>query len=203
MGKKRLNTVFANVTVAAAILATGLISANRLGTQTGQRLDVSPTNQTVVTEFQKALADYVKIRDTAIASFKPVAKDATPVEIDVNQRLTSRAIANARAQARPGSVFHPAVREYVRRTLADVFKQLDGKGVRASILDENPIGTAVRINGPYPDGIPLATMPPQVLEALPRLPPDLEYRFVGDRLILFDSHAQLIIDYIDAALPKA
>ena len=38
----------------------------------------------------------------------------------------------------------------------------------------------VRINGPYPDAIPLSTMPPQMLSALPKLPEELEYRFVGD-----------------------
>ena len=32
-------------------------------------------------------------------------------------------------------------------------------------------------------------MPPQVLAALPKLPEDIEYRFIGDRLILLDVHA--------------
>ena len=37
--------------------------------------------------------------------------------------------------------------------------------------------------------------------ALPKLPEDLEYRFIGKRLILLDAHAHLIVDYIDNALP--
>ena len=38
-------------------------------------------------------------------------------------------------------------------------------------------------------------MPPQVLQALPKLPEELEYRFIGDRLILFDIHAHIIVDH--------
>ena len=39
-------------------------------------------------------------------------------------------------------------------------------------------------------------MPPQVLKALPKLPEDLEYRFIQLNLILLDPHAHLIVDYI-------
>ena len=60
----------------------------------------------------------------------------------------------------------------------------------------------IRVNGVYPDSVPLSTMPPKVLEALPRLPSLLEFRFVGERLILFDSDVRLVLDWVDAALPK-
>ena len=57
------------------------------------------------------------------------------------------------------------------------------------------------VNGRYPDTVPLSTVPPQVLQNLPTLPEDLEYRFVGRRLILLDTHAHTIADYMDRALP--
>ena len=37
-------------------------------------------------------------------------------------------------------------------------------------------------------------MPPNVLAALPPLPKDIDYRFVGKNLILRDTRANLIID---------
>jgi hypothetical protein len=58
------------------------------------------------------------------------------------------------------------------------------------------------VNGRYPDGVPLTTMPPQVLAALPKLPPELEYRFIGERLVLLDGPAHLIVDFIQDALPR-
>ena len=42
-------------------------------------------------------------------------------------------------------------------------------------------------------------MPPQVLVALPKLPEELEYRFIQNSLILFDPHAHIIVDYMDRA----
>jgi hypothetical protein len=78
----------------------------------------------------------------------------------------------------------------------------DGAQLRKSILDEAPIVLPIQVNGPYPDALPLSTMPPKVLEALPRLPEPLEFRFVGDRLVLFDSDTRLVIDWVDAALPR-
>ena len=45
-------------------------------------------------------------------------------------------------------------------------------------------------------------MPPQVLQTLPELTEDLEYRFIGDWLILLDTHAHVIADFIENALPK-
>ena len=59
------------------------------------------------------------------------------------------------------------------------------------------------VNGPYPQGLPVTTVPPQVLDALPRLPvKDLEYRFVGRRLVLLDTRADMVVDYVDNALPR-
>ena len=52
------------------------------------------------------------------------------------------------------------------------------------------------MNSRYPDTVPLTTVPPQVLQTLPKLTEDLEYRFVGDNLILLDGHAHVIVDFI-------
>ena len=58
------------------------------------------------------------------------------------------------------------------------------------------------MNARYPDTVPLTTVPPQVLQTLPKLTEDLEYRFIGDSLILLDGHAHIIADFIEDALPK-
>jgi hypothetical protein len=43
-------------------------------------------------------------------------------------------------------------------------------------------------------------MPPNVLAALPKLPADLEYRFLGRHLVLVDTRASVIIDRIPYAI---
>lgn len=59
------------------------------------------------------------------------------------------------------------------------------------------------VNASYPDGGALTTMPPELLQLLPALPAGLEYRFMDRDLILWDPHANLIVDYIpDALVPS-
>ena len=69
-------------------------------------------------------------------------------------------------------------------------------------MDENPVHVKLVVNGRYPDGVPISTMPPQVLQTLPELTEDLEYRFINDNLIILDTHAHVIADFIDNALPE-
>ncbi len=58
------------------------------------------------------------------------------------------------------------------------------------------------VNGRYPDAVPLSTMPPEVLKNLPPIPKEVEYRFVGDTLILLDPDAHIIVDFVARALPR-
>jgi hypothetical protein len=45
-------------------------------------------------------------------------------------------------------------------------------------------------------------MPPEVLKNLPRLPEELEFRFVGATLILLDPQAHMVVDFVPNALPR-
>ena len=63
--------------------------------------------------------------------------------------------------------------------------------------------TTLKINARYPDEIPLSTMPPEVLAVLPPLPKTLNYRFISDQLILLDTEAHIVADYVSKALPIA
>jgi hypothetical protein len=44
-------------------------------------------------------------------------------------------------------------------------------------------------------------MPLQVLATLPKLDEGLEYRFIGRRLVLMDTHANLMVDFTENVLP--
>jgi hypothetical protein len=43
-------------------------------------------------------------------------------------------------------------------------------------------------------------VPPHILAVLPRLPDDIEYRFLGRHLILLDTRANVILDRIPYAV---
>ena len=151
------------------------------------------------------LKQYVELHVKLEQTLPKLPKDATPQQIDKNQRTLERLVREARATAKPGDIFTPEARPVIKRLLATVFGGPDGKQLKASIMDENPVDPAtikLTVNARYPDVVPLTSVPPQVLQTLPKLTEDLEYRFVGDWLILLDTHAHVVADYIDDALPK-
>jgi hypothetical protein len=75
--------------------------------------------------------------------------------------------------------------------------------VKKEILEEwgERERATLAVNARYPDSVPLSTVPPQVLKGLPELSEELEYRFVGDSLILLDPHAHIIADYMERVFP--
>ena len=151
------------------------------------------------------LKQYVDLHLKLEDKLPKLPKDATPQQIDKNQRMLEGLVREARKSAKPGDIFTPEAQPVIKRLLATVFGGPDGKQLKASIMDENTVkpGTIkLTVNARYPDVVPLTSVPPQVLQTLPKLTEDLEYRFVGDWLILLDTHAHVVADYIDDALPK-
>jgi hypothetical protein len=148
------------------------------------------------------LGEYIDLHIKLERSLPKLPKDATPQQIDKNQRAFEALVRNARATSKPGDIFTPEACLVIKRLLATVFGGPDGQELKASIMDENSVGITISVNGRYPDKVPLSSVPPQVLQTLPKLTEDMEYRFIGDRLILLDTHAHVVADFIDDALPK-
>ena len=158
----------------------------------------------LVAQFTKRVQAYMAVHESVHeqGGVPSVPNEATPEQIDNYQRALGRGIQQLRPKAKPGEIFTKEIRAYFRRQLERVFSGPEGRRLKAAIMDENPGPIKLQINGRYPDSVPLATMPSQVLAELPKVPQELEYRFIGERLILLDVPAHLIIDYIEEALPK-
>ncbi len=187
----------------AAILSFAPVA----GAGARQKADVVPAKGQPVNADARALADvqikiaeYVTLHKKLEDTIFRLSKEATPEDIDKHHRALAQLLQQARRGAKPGDIFVPAARIVIRQLLKGVFGGPDGASLRASIMDENPGLLKIKINARYPDSVPLSTMPPQVLEGLPRLPDELEYRFLGNRLILMDVHAQTIVDLVDNAI---
>jgi hypothetical protein len=153
-------------------------------------------------QFIKRIEDYVDLHKKLEATLPPRPEHATPQQVDAHARALSKLIAEARPRAKQGDMLPTDTRAYLRRQIARGLSGPDRVAVRESIREDNPGRVRLQVNGRYPDGVPLTTMPASVLAELPRLPEDVEYRFIGDRLILLDVHAQLVVDFMDAAIRK-
>jgi hypothetical protein len=124
------------------------------------------------------------------------------------QEALAHAIKAKRAKARPGDIFRTEVQPLLRRLIAEQLKGPDAVAARKAVLegnpgaeDEHPVPVVVRVNAVYPTGAARSTVPPSVLATLPTLPACLHYRFVGRDLLLVDSVAGLIVDFLPAAAP--
>lgn len=178
-------------------------SAPATAAPTAQRPADQPVNPDAkaMAGFLERVNEYVKIHQKLEASLPHLPKEATPQQIDKNQRALGQLIRSARRSAKQGDIFTADSQAVVKRLLARVFGGADGPALKASIMDENPGLPKIVVNERYPDTVPLSTIPPQVLAGLPNLPEEMEFRFIGNALVLMDVHAHIIVDYIPDAFP--
>ncbi len=163
---------------------------------------LSEADAAALATMNDGLEAYMDLHRKLEGGLPALPEHATPQQIDRNQRMLGQLMRKARADAKPGEIFTPEARPVIKRLLAQVFDGPDGRQLKASIMDENPVGLKLAVNRRYPDEVPLSTVPPQVLQTLPKLSEEMEYRFIGDRLILLDVHARVIADFIEDALPR-
>jgi hypothetical protein len=169
----------------------------------GQGPSPKPSNDApVVADFATRVNAYVAIHLRAERAAPTLPQEATPLQIDQTQRAMASRILAARTGATRGDIFTPEMATLVRRVLIDILSGPDGLRRRASIMDDNVTFLPLTANQRYPDDVPLTTMPPGLLKALPELPEEMEYRFIGPHLILFDQHAHIIPDFVPDALPR-
>lgn len=136
-----------------------------------------------VTRFHAQMDAYAELRGRL--------EQAAPSRTVAGQRIRA-----ARAAARQGDIFTPEIGVEFKRALA---REVNANTWNV-IMDDNPGEMLAQVNGLYPVGKPLSTMPPNVLAALPRLPRDVEYRFVERTLILLDTRTRLILDRLPYAI---
>jgi hypothetical protein len=154
----------------------------------------------ILAEFTSRIDSYLELH-RKLEGKAPMEETRAPAEIAAAEKGLAARIRAARPQAKPGDIFTPEVRAEFRRLLRPEMKGTDGRENRSTILDEgNPGAMKLKVNQDYPQDEPLSTMPPDVLAGLPKLPEELEYRFVGKHLILRDVHANLIVDFIPNAI---
>ena len=150
--------------------------------------------------FKKRVDEYIALHRKLESTLPSLPKQTTPQEVDSHQRALAKLIQQARANAKPGDIFITPMQQLIRHLLGPVFSGRAGEQIKAEITDKEYKGSVkLVVNGRYPDDVPVSTMPPQVLAALPKLSEDLEYRFVLTNLILFDPHAHIIPDFVEHA----
>jgi len=168
-------------------------------------------------KFQHEVKEYVELRQSVLKQIPPINAKSTPAEIEAHQKSLTQAIMSYRKGAKRGDIFRPDVEAAIRRTLHREFASAQGPALLKDIkqgnpkVEGNPIprdpskevmpAVTVAVNALYPDAAPFSSVPPSLLLKLPLLPEQVRYRFIGRALILRDTEANVILDYIPDVVP--
>jgi hypothetical protein len=175
----------------------------------------APANPTAVAlkDFADRAKAYVDLRRKLRAELPPLPEKADAAQIDAHRKSLARTIQAERRGAKRKDIFTADVREALLPIIRREFRGPDGRRALETILEGNPAvegkahaGAPVKVtlvvNAPYPEGAPFSSVPASLLANLPKLPEELEYRFVGRNLVLLDIEAQLLVDFIKRAVPE-
>jgi len=157
----------------------------------------------IVQDFEKRIADYQKLRKSVEGSLPRLKKTQSVEKIERHEHELARKIREARGHVGQGAIFTPEIGGEFKRLISLAMQGQKAIVVKKSLKHAEPVHVSkrLRVNHSYPEHLPLQSTPPTLLENLPKLPPDIEYRVVGHDLILRDAKANLIVDLLPDVIP--
>ena len=125
-----------------------------------------------------------------------------PELIVAHQKILARKIKAARAHAKRGDIFTPTAREDFQKAMSSEFQGPQASHAKATMKQGAPLKNVhLHVNEIYPESIPYTSVPPTMLQKIPKLPEELVYRAVSSDLVLLDVKANLVVDYLPGVIP--
>jgi hypothetical protein len=151
--------------------------------------------------FSQRVEAYAALHRSLEGTLPPLTSTREVVKNYAARQLLANAIRKARRSATQGDIFSPDVASVFRAIIGTALKGRDVERLLAELNEEHPKMHGVQpvVNHPLPKGTTHA-MPSVLLQVLPALPEDVEYRIVNHDLVLWDIHANLVVDFIPNAL---
>jgi hypothetical protein len=166
------------------------------------RIQAPPAPQsadgTGLVEFGAAVEKYVAMQRKLTNEVGDLLPQSTAQQITATSDRLAAAIRRARPNARQGDFFNASATKTIRGQIVAAIRAADLTAFLAAIDDEPGPAQKLSVHLRSPAASQLATMPPSLLHVLPALPPEIEYRIIGEYLVLRDVKAGVILDYIQA-----
>jgi hypothetical protein len=181
------------MSIAAAVLfcASGTLSAQ-------------PDVDRAFAAFSERIDAYVQMHRRIEGPVPPLTASQDLTEVrrlmsDVRRRIKHE------GASEQGRYFTREVTLALRKRIASVMTRADVKDLVDDVVEHTPPGLPpVRVYEPLPADAPFVPIPPRLFKVLPVLPPELRYVVLGKGLVLWDHHADLVIDMAPGIFdPKA
>ena len=199
-------------TTRPAVLAMLVLAA---GTSAPAQIPPLPTPNSAVPILQEIVAtqafeerviEYVILHRLLEGPLPQLRTTRDMGQLQMSVRGLALRILLARANAHQGDLIGPDVARMFRRRIATCLPAAEWAAIfadnAAEAEDEEGMlagAPPLHVNMEWPEQVPFGVVPPQMLAALPRLPAELQYRIIGNALVLWDQHANLIVDFLPDA----
>jgi hypothetical protein len=185
-----------------AIIAVAIVLSAHAGILSAQE-PASNARAAVMEKFARRVDAYVTLHRRLEEPLPPMTREAGSWSMFLAKRYLASAIRTARSKAMQGDIFDPDAATMFRELIAEapsdpdleaLVRELYTPSLRAPAFD-------LTVNEPY-SGVTRET-PSIILKRLPALPEHVEYRIVGHDLVLWDVHADIVVDYVPNAFASS
>src|ERR1700730_3604275 len=153
-------------------------------------------------EFSDRVQKFVQLHKSVEATVPKLKTTNEPELIAAHQKILARKIKAARAHAKRGDIFTPSAREAFQKAISSEFQGPQAPHAKATMKQGAPLTKVhLHVNEIYPESIPYTSVPPTMLQNLPKLPEEVVYRAVSSDLVLLDVKANLVVDYLPGVIP--
>lgn len=183
-----------------ALSLTPLATSMGLALAPSQAPPANPIG-TAVLGFKERVAEYVKLHKEAQSKVPKLTETKDAANMQGREAALAATIKQLRPNAREGDIFGQDFRAVLAREVRRDFLRRSAADRRA-VMQEEPERMRISVNMTYPTDRALKTFPAQLLQKLPELPSELEYRIVGHHIVLRDVAANIIVDVARDIVPK-
>lgn len=145
--------------------------------------------------FDRRLGEYVDMHRRLEGPIPPLAASSDMAEVHrLMAALRERIQIERKAQGQ-GYLLSPQVIQVLRARIAACLSPDDIADVMVEIDEHTPPAMPFpRVNEPIPEDAPFGLIPPEALKTLPRLPPEVRWVVLSNALLIWDHHADLVVD---------
>jgi hypothetical protein len=160
------------------------------------------TSPSAQADLDRAYAAFAGRLDTYIQMHRRIEGPVPPLSASQDLAEVRRLMADVRRRIKAegsseqGRYLTRDMTLVLRKQIASVMTRKDVQALVDDVAEHTPPGlSAIRVYEALPSDAPFVPIPPRLFNVLPTLPPELRYVVLGKGLVLWDHHADLVIDY--------